>query len=379
MERRVSHLCHHVLAPGCPCPRRLSPLCSDVPCTCPEGTSGLSAAAGSQGASVPSARSVAAALGNAARVYLAVLPGGHRAACGAGLPPHPVPSRGPSHSVEEEIQPLTMTIRPPHLPRVSLSAQWGRRCFVYPRAGPRPSRPCAGLLGRGLHAAGGGVPTTPTGRRPPRRRLLPSSPRCSLLLPWFPHLTSGCRPGGQGPLRDVAPSRGRTPALHALRELPTARLPAPAQRLPPHLLWAGWAARARVRAPSHDGRRPELPPSRFLEPQFPIWLPLHATPSCCSWLISVQPPPASVSWAVTATHNSATAPRHDFSVHGHLHRAPSAGGSGTRGPSAACRARPARPGAAGCAGSLLASRGGASSSPGPDSAAVSSSWTQVET
>lgn len=288
-----------------------------------------------------------------------------------------VPSRGPSHSVEEEIQPLT--IRPPHLPRVSLSAQWGRRCFVHLRAGPCPSRPCAGLLGRGLHAAGGGVPTTPTGRRPPRRRLLPSSPRCSLLLPWFPHLTSGRRPGGQGPLRDVAPSRGRTPALHALRELPTARLPAPAQRLPPHLLWAGWVARARVRAPSHDGRRPELPPSRFLEPQFPIWLPLHATPSCCSWLISVQPPPASVSWAVTATHNSATAPRHDFSVHGHLHRAPSAGGSGTRGPSAARRARPARPGAAGCAGSLLASRGGASSSPGPDSAAMSSSWTQVET
>lgn len=282
--------------------------------------------------------------------------------------------------MEEEVHSLTTTAQRPHLPRVSLSTQRGRRCFLHLQAEPGHFRPRAGLLGGGCTLWG--LLYTPTGCRFPRRRLLPSSPRCSLLLPWFPHLTSGRRPGGQGPLRDVAPSRGRTPApsaLHALRELPTARLPAPAQRLPPHLLWAGWAARARVRAPSHDGRRPELPPSRFLEPQFPIWLPLHATPSCCSWLISVQPPPASVSWAVTATHNSATAPRHDFSVHGHLHRAPSAGGSGTRGPSAARRARPARPGAAGCAGSLLASRGGASSSPGPDSAAVSSSWTQVET
>lgn len=197
MERRVSHLCHHVLAPGCPSPRRLSPLCSDVPCTCPEGTSGLSAAAGSQGASVPSARSVAAALGNAARVYLAVLPGGHRAACDAGLPPHPVPSRGPSHSVEEEIQPLTMTIRPPHLPRVSLSAQWGCRCFVHLRAGPRPSRPCAGLLGRGLHAAGGGSPPHPQDVALPAAgcSLVPLAALCSCL--GFRTSPLGAGPGGR--------------------------------------------------------------------------------------------------------------------------------------------------------------------------------------
>lgn len=217
----------------------------------------LSAAVGSRGAFCPLSTFCghSAALGNATCVHLAVLPGGHRTACGAGLPPHPVPSWGPSRSVEEEIQPLTTTVQRPHLPRVSLSAQGDAAASSTCERGC-PSRPRAGVLGGGctLH---GGLLATPTGCRLPCRRLLPSSPCCSLLLPSFSQLTSG-RPAGEW----GAPSgTWHLPvAAHLLPQLcmpPTSSLqPVSAPLLGGSLcicFWTGRAADARLHAPSHDG------------------------------------------------------------------------------------------------------------------------------